>query len=69
MMTLVNNLEEFEQLIKIMKSNYVDKVKIGELEVNITIHLLPEEQGKPSFSDIMEETEDDEEELRTWSSK
>ncbi len=43
----IENLSELAALVKIMKDNHVDKVKLGELEVTISVHIFPEETQTP----------------------
>lgn len=74
-MSIVNNLGELEQLFKLMKANLIDKVKIGDVEVSITLHTHPDAQtpSKSDFAKLMDEedeqlTDEDIEELIGWSS-
>ena len=45
----IENLEDLEKLMGIMTRYHIDRVKIGELEVNLSFHILPEEP-KQKFS-------------------
>jgi len=45
----IENLEDLEKVMSLMSRYRIDRVKIGELEVYLSFHLLPDEP-KQKFS-------------------